>query len=61
MAELFCTNEDNHARAVRAVVKLSWPDGRYKPETACAGCMRWSIANAREGVYPILIEPVQRS
>jgi hypothetical protein len=55
-----CDNEA-HPRAVKAVARLSWPDGRFITVNACRGCVRWSVNNALfDGSErrPILVSPL---
>lgn len=57
MDELTCANED-HPRPVAAIARLFWPDGRFKPSTACTGDLarqvRMSIADGHSvEVWPV--------
>lgn len=59
MAEVtvYCANED-HARRTRAVSRMSWPSGRFKPTTGCVGCTKWQVDESiREGLT-VIVEPV---
>lgn len=56
---IICGNED-HPRPTRAVARLSWPDGRFKPTTGCVGCMNWSVRMSLDEGHPILVEPLTR-
>ncbi|MET9339237.1 hypothetical protein [Nonomuraea sp. NPDC003804] len=55
-AQTFCGNDD-HGRPVNAIARLSWPDLRYKPTTACIGDMQWSVRNSLDEGHPVLVEP----
>ena len=54
---VMCRNED-HTRPTPAVARLSWPDGRYRPTTACVGDMEWQIRMSLDEGHPVLIEPI---
>ncbi len=54
-----CDNEEHPPR--EAVARLSWPDGRFIPVTACRSCVAWSVRNALfDGSErrPILVSPL---
>lgn len=56
-----CGNEDHRYR-VRAVARTSWPDGRFKPGTACKGCLdrvirSYVTGDEDEARHPLLIVP----
>jgi hypothetical protein len=56
-----CTNGTHRTRA--AVVRTSWPDGRFKPELACRSCLRnlieWYVLGDEDGQpHALLIEPL---
>jgi len=60
-----CGNtETHHPDAPPAVAYLSWPDGRFKPTTACRVCLTEIVHNLVEAFpgddedRPLLIEPV---
>jgi hypothetical protein len=53
---LLCRNED-HLRPTPAIARLSWPDGRYKPTTACVGDMSWMVRMSLDDGDPVLVEP----
>lgn len=52
-----CANED-HRRRTRAVAKVSWPNGPYKPTTACVGCLAWTVDTAITEGNTVLVEPI---
>jgi hypothetical protein len=56
-----CGNENHDPR--KAVVRLSWPGGRFKPTTACASCLRNALYGVRDGEpdndYPVLVSPLR--
>jgi hypothetical protein len=41
---VLCGNED-HAGPVEGYARVTWPDGRFKPTTACHRCLR-NLVNA---------------
>jgi hypothetical protein len=51
-----CANED-HVRPTTAVARLSWPDGRFGPTTACVGDMQWQVWDSLNEGRPVLVEP----
>lgn len=59
-APVNCGNED-HTRPVKAVARMSWPDGRFQPTTACATDLRWHTRYSLGEGHPVLIEPVDGS
>lgn len=50
---VMCGNPDHvdHGRGpVKAVARISWPNGPYRPTTACKKDLRWNVSEAiREG------------
>lgn len=52
-----CANS-SHFQRTKAVARLSFPDGRYNPTTACSGCLDQQVRQARLEVYPIRIDPI---
>jgi hypothetical protein len=55
----YCRNEDRHnGRHVPKVADLKFPGTHYVPTTACAGCLNWSVQQARTEGYAITITPV---
>lgn len=54
---LLCEN-DIHCQRTKAVAHLTFPSDRFHPTTACAGCLDWSVRQARAEVYPITITPI---
>jgi hypothetical protein len=55
----YCRNEDRHdGRKVPKVADLQFPGSHYVPTTACAGCLYWSIRQARIDGYAITVMPV---
>jgi hypothetical protein len=52
---ILCSNED-HFRPTPAAANVSWPNGPFKPSTACMLDLRRLIADAREGGYALNIE-----
>jgi hypothetical protein len=56
---IYCANQD-HCANIRAVARLSWPNGPYKPTTACAGDLHWMLREARTEGVALLIEPIAR-
>ena len=57
--EPFCGNEDAHGPR-SAVAHITFPDGRYRANTACRSCLRWSLSMAMDEGYEISIRPVRR-
>jgi hypothetical protein len=57
MTAIHCPNE-GHGRARLAIAKVSFPDNRHRPSSACSGCTNWLITQALAEGYPILIEPI---
>ena len=60
---VWCGNGDHlehGGRRVRAVARLEFPSGRFKPTTACVGDLNDMLRNAvfDEGI-PILITPLE--
>jgi hypothetical protein len=58
---ILCGNSERHeGRPVKAVALLSWPDGRYKPQAACAGCLADCVRDVRDPLFghPLLVSPV---
>jgi hypothetical protein len=53
---VLCRNED-HGRPTTAVASLSWPDGRYRPTTACVGDLAWHVRYSLDEDHPVLVEP----
>ena len=39
-AEMVMCGNQEHRQPARAYARLSWPDGRFKPGTACRICLR---------------------
>ena len=60
MTPVPCGNPD-HSRAVPAVARLTFPDGRFKPTASCAGCRDWTIREAMAEARPILVEPISEA
>lgn len=56
--KVVCAYED-HARPTTAVARLSWPDGRYKPTTACVSHTQWTIRDSLDVGHVVLVEPVR--
>jgi hypothetical protein len=65
---VLCGNEghlDEMDELPPAVVKLTWPDGRFKPTTACNDCLDtliidYVLYDENDGQrHPLLIEPVE--
>lgn len=65
---ILCGNEghlDEMDELPAAVVKLTWPDGRFKPTTACDECVITTVLvyvldDTSEGKRrPLLIEPIE--
>ena len=57
-----CSNEDHNPRP--AVVRLSWPDGRFKPDTACRRCLHMLLVDYVTGdtdgePHAVLVEPIE--
>jgi hypothetical protein len=56
-----CANED-HEKAVRAVARVRWPDGRFHPTTACTACLGFIMDEHFEGGaaerHSVLIDPI---
>jgi hypothetical protein len=52
-----CANED-HGRPTTAVARLSWPDGRYSPTTACVSHLQWAVRDSLDVSHVVLVEPV---
>lgn len=53
-----CGNPDHDGHAP-AVARLSWPDGRYRPTTACRSDLEASFEEAAEEGLTLLIEPIK--
>ncbi|MEV7011670.1 hypothetical protein [Streptosporangium sp. NPDC051022] len=58
--QVVCANPD-HPRPIKAVARMSWPDGRYKRTTACATDLRWQVRSSIEEGHPVLVEPIEDS
>jgi hypothetical protein len=56
---LMCASED-HPRPVAAIARLYWPDGRYKPITACIGDLTRQIRQSLDGGHPVEVWPADR-
>jgi hypothetical protein len=57
--QTFCSNED-HIRPVPAVAKLSWPDGRFRPTTACRSDLRRILLTSLlDEKQTVLVEPIE--
>ncbi|WP_031166005.1 hypothetical protein [Streptosporangium roseum] len=56
----YCSNPD-HARPTPAIVHMSWPDGRYRPTTACIGDMQDHVRASVDEGHPVLLQPVTPS
>ncbi|MBG0830536.1 hypothetical protein HS041_22500 [Planomonospora sp. ID67723] len=54
-----CANPD-HSRPAAAIARLSWPDARFKPTTACVGDMQWQVRTALDNGRAVLVEPAGR-
>ncbi|MEV8638958.1 hypothetical protein AB0395_45620 [Streptosporangium sp. NPDC051023] len=54
---VYCRNED-HTESVPAVARLSWPDGRFNPTTACAEDLEMIVSNSLDDGHVVLVEPV---
>ena len=55
-----CPSEE-HERPVRAVARVSWPDGPYKPTDACMGHRDWFVRTAMDDVAAITITPIDEA
>src|SRR5581483_737627 len=55
-----CSNEAGHVHPVPAVARLYWPDGRFKPATACAFDLRLSLAQSLDEGVPVEVWPISR-
>jgi len=53
-----CGNED-HDERTPAIARLSWPDGRFRPATACREDLDDLFAMAVEEQLALLIEPIK--
>jgi hypothetical protein len=53
-----CGNED-HDERTPAVARLAWPDGRYRPTTACREDLEDMFGEAVEEGLALLIEPIK--
>lgn len=53
----YCSNPD-HTRQTPAIVHMSWPDGRYRPTTACIGDMQDHVRGSVDEGHPVLLRPV---
>ena len=56
---LNCGNPD-HTRPVPAVARLFWPDGRFKPATACKTDLPRQIRASIEDGHPVEIWPIRK-
>ncbi|MEV4246994.1 hypothetical protein AB0J63_26720 [Streptosporangium canum] len=56
----YCSNPD-HARPTPAIVHLSWPDGWFKPTTACVSDMQWQVRDSLGEGHPVILQPVTPS
>ena len=61
----YCGNpdhEDGDGARVPAVARVSWPDGRFRPTTACKECLIGTTEDLLSGEpdywRPMLIEPI---
>ncbi|MEV7013341.1 hypothetical protein [Streptosporangium sp. NPDC051022] len=54
---VYCRNEDC-AERTPAVARVSWPDGRYNPTTACAEDLEVIVSNSISEGHVVLVEPV---
>ena len=59
---IFCGNTDDHPPRP-AVVRISWPGGRFAPSTACASCLRIILDGIRgaepDHDHPVLVSPLK--
>ncbi|TMS00136.1 hypothetical protein [Nonomuraea basaltis] len=53
-----CGNED-HEERTPAVARLSWPDGRFRPTTACREDLEDTFLEAIDERLTLLIEPIK--
>jgi hypothetical protein len=62
VAKILCDNTDGH-HPRPAVVRVSWPGGRFQPATACASCLQVLLYGIRHGEadadYPVLVSPLK--
>ncbi|MER5622485.1 hypothetical protein ABT061_15720 [Streptosporangium sp. NPDC002544] len=52
-----CGNPD-HPRPTRAIVRMSWPDSRFRPTTACIGDMEVHVRASIDEGHAVLVQPV---
>ena len=64
VSRVLCGNEA-HARPTPAIATLEWPDGRFKPGTACWGCLKTLLRlyvlpgpHLTEDPHPVTVTPV---
>jgi hypothetical protein len=61
VSKILCGNADGHVPRP-AVVRISWPGGRFAPSTACASCLQAVLQGIRESEpdedYPVLVSPL---
>lgn len=55
---ILCTNPDHYPDSVKAVAHLSWPDGRYRPSTACLDDLLWQFQDSYAEGHPVRVEPI---
>lgn len=55
---VLCGNED-HDEETPAVARLTYPNARFRPTTACATDLEWVAEQALEENASVLIEPVE--
>ena len=62
MAKILCDNTDGH-QPRPAVVRVSWPGGRFQPAAACASCLQVLLHGIEDGEvdadYPVLVSPLK--
>lgn len=57
MSAVLCPTE-GHGRSTLAIATVTFPDGRFNPTKACAGCANVMISDALAEGRPVLIEPI---
>jgi hypothetical protein len=59
---ILCDNADGH-QPRPAVVRVSWPGGRFQPAAACAPCLQVLLHGIEDGEadadYPVLVSPLK--
>lgn len=59
---VLCGNTDGH-HPRPAVVRVSWPGGRFQAATACPSCLQVLLSGIRDGEadgdYPVLVSPLK--